>query len=244
MQHRSAPDDGLVSRDEHADRDDLHAVGQRRQDHVVDLGRVAFDAEHAGHREAIDVGVHDTDPQAVLGHGSSQVDGHRGLADTALARSHAVDPGQAVRLGEGDLTLRVVAAQGGAKLRALLVAHDPQGHVDTGDSLDSQERGSGVLGEGVLERAARDRQQNRDGGTPGVVDRDRLDHAELGDGLADLGVDDLGEGGEEGVLRWNWHDSMLGQPGALESRGRRIAGQERPAVRRSLHAALLHLVEQ
>jgi len=69
-----------------------------------------FDAEHAGHREAIDVGVDDTDPQAVLGHGGSEVDGHRGLADPTLARGHAVDPGQAVRLGEGDLALGIAAA--------------------------------------------------------------------------------------------------------------------------------------
>ena len=41
VQHRPAPDDRLVAGDEHADRDDLHAVRERRQDHVVDLGRAA-----------------------------------------------------------------------------------------------------------------------------------------------------------------------------------------------------------
>ena len=46
VQHRAAPHDRLVVGDEHADRDDLHVVGHRRQDHVLDLGGAALDAEH------------------------------------------------------------------------------------------------------------------------------------------------------------------------------------------------------
>ena len=64
---------------------------------------------------------------------------------------------------------------------------------------DRGQRRGGVLGEGVLQRAARDGEQDGHGDVAGVVDRDALDHAELGDGLADLGVDDRREGGVEGV---------------------------------------------
>jgi len=70
--------------------------------------------------------------------GGSEVDGHRRLAHAALARGNAVDPGQAVRLGEGDLALGIAAAQVGPQLGPLLVAHDPEGHGGGGDALDGQ----------------------------------------------------------------------------------------------------------
>ena len=77
VQHRPAPHDRLVARDEHADRDDLHVVLDGRQDHVVDLGGPLLDPEHAGHREAVDVGIDDAHAQALLGHHGGEVDGHR-----------------------------------------------------------------------------------------------------------------------------------------------------------------------
>ena len=105
MQHRAAPHDRLVVGDEHADRDDLHVVRDRRQDHVLDLGGPALDAEHPGHRVAVDVGVDDADREPAAGHRGREVDGDRRLADAALAGGDRVDPGQRAGLGERDLPL-------------------------------------------------------------------------------------------------------------------------------------------
>ena len=85
VQHGAAPDDRLLVLDEHADRDDLHPVGHGRHNHAVELGGDPVHAQHAGDGEAVDVGVDDAHTQALGGHGSGQVRGHRGLADSALA---------------------------------------------------------------------------------------------------------------------------------------------------------------
>ena len=83
-----------------------------------------------GTRVAVDVGVDDADLQAVGGHRRGQVDGHRGLADAALAGGDRVDPGQRAGLGERDLALGRAAAQRGRQLLALLVAHHVERDVD------------------------------------------------------------------------------------------------------------------
>ena len=54
-----------------------------------------------------------------------------------------------------------------------------------------------LLLERVAERAAGDGERDRDGHLA-AGDRDRPDHVELGDRLAQLRVDDVGEGGEDG----------------------------------------------
>ena len=69
----------------------------------------------------------------------------------------------------------------------------------------------GVLGEGVLERAGRDGEQDRDGDVAGLVGGDALDHAELGDRLADLGVDDRLERSVQGVGADLGHGPSLGR---------------------------------
>ena len=90
VEHRSAPDDGLVAGHKHPDRNDLHLVRDGRQDHVVDLGRALLDPEHPRDREAVDVSVDDADPQALLGQGRREVDGDRRLADATLAGGHGI----------------------------------------------------------------------------------------------------------------------------------------------------------
>ena len=86
VQHRAAPDDGLVFAREEAHRDQRDAVGLGRDDHVVDDGRRAVDAEHARHREAPHVGVDGGDRVAALRERDREVGGDRRLADAALAR--------------------------------------------------------------------------------------------------------------------------------------------------------------
>ena len=54
------------------------------------------EAEDAGDREAVHVGIHDAHAQAALGEGDREVRGDRRLADAALAARHRVDAGQRV----------------------------------------------------------------------------------------------------------------------------------------------------
>ena len=64
-------------------------------------------------------------------------------------------------------------------------------------------RGGDVLGEGVLHRAAGDRQVELDERRrPPGLDRHVLDHAQLGDRAADLGVVDGAQRGADRVGRW------------------------------------------
>ncbi len=199
MEHGPAPHNRLIAGDKHAYRDDLHVMGHRRHDHVVDLRGRRRHPEHPGDREAVHVSVHDTDPQAVSRHRGREVDGDRGLADAALAGGHGIHPREGAGLGKRDFALRDPAAELGFERGALLVAHDIEDDVDRGDPVDSHERRGGVAAERVFEWAASDGEPDFEGRVSGVVDGDRLDHAEFGDRLADLGVVDLREGSEEGI---------------------------------------------
>src|SRR5579875_2696958 len=58
----------------------------------------ALEAEHAGHREAPDVGVEQPHGVAPAGEGGGQVDGHGRLAHPALAGGHRHDPGRRAEL--------------------------------------------------------------------------------------------------------------------------------------------------
>src|SRR6185436_4999183 len=66
VQHRPAPDDRLVGRDQHAHRDHLDAVRRRRHDPLVgrDLRRVG-DAQHLRDVRAVDVAVEQPDARAL-----------------------------------------------------------------------------------------------------------------------------------------------------------------------------------
>lgn len=127
VEHRSAPHDRLVAGHEHADRDDLHVVRDGRQDHLVDLGRLVLDAQHAGDREAVDVGVDDAHLEALLGEGGREVGGDRGFADAALARRDGIHAGEAAGLGEGDLLLGGTPTQVGAQARRAAPPTSPRG---------------------------------------------------------------------------------------------------------------------
>ena len=102
VQHRAAPDDGLALGHEVADRDAAHAPRLGRQQHLVDDDRLAVGAEHAGDREAVDVGVDDADRVALGGERDGEVDGDAGLADAALAGRDEQRAGPRAGLGERD----------------------------------------------------------------------------------------------------------------------------------------------
>ena len=155
------------------------------------------DAQHPRHGEPVDVGVDDAHPQPRRGHGRRQVDGHRRLADTTLAGGDRIHAGQRAGSGEGDLLVGLAATQLGPQRAALLLAHDVERHVDRRDTGDRGQRVGDVAGQRLLHRAARHGEEDRGRHPSGVVDVDGLDHAELGDGFADLGVVDLRERGQQ-----------------------------------------------
>lgn len=154
VEHRPAPHDGGVALGEHADGDDLHAVGVGRHDHLLDLGGTAGDAEHAGHRVAVDVGVDHADLAALGRHRRGEVDRHRGLADAALAARHRVDTGQRGRLGERDLLGRLTAPELLLEGLALFFAHHVEVDLHPGDTRDLGDGGGDVTRDRVAQGTA------------------------------------------------------------------------------------------
>ena len=141
VQHRPAPDDGLVARGEHADRDDLHAVGVGRHDHLLDLGRAAAHAEHARDRVAVDVGVDDADlagPAAAIA--AARLTVTDDLPTPPLPDATAYTRVSELGLGEGDLLGRRAAAELVAQRRrcsSLITSRSTWTRGDAGDALET-----------------------------------------------------------------------------------------------------------
>ena len=132
------------------------------------LGR----AEHARDRVAVDVGVDEADREALRGHRHGEVDGHRRLADAALAGGDGVDPGQGAGLGERDLALVVAAAQRraapcAARRSSRRARRRPRSTPGTAPTAVGH-----VAGDGVAHRAAGHREQHGDRATPSATSRD------------------------------------------------------------------------
>jgi hypothetical protein len=214
VQHRAAPEDGRVVGDEHADGDDLHVVRDGREDHPLDLGRPAGDAEHPWHRVPVDVRVDDPHLEPGPCHRGGQVDGHRGLADAALARCDREHAGEGVGLRERDLLVGLPTPQLPLQCLALLGAHHVELDLDAGHPGDALDRRGHLAGDLVAHRAAGDRQEHLDPDLAARLDPHRLDHAQLGDRPADLrvvhggqcGVHQIGRrgGGHASMLRRGW----------------------------------------
>jgi len=207
VQHRAPPDDGLVLAGEEAHGDALHVVGDRRHDHLVDDHGRLVDAEHAGHREAVHVGIEDADFVAETGEGDGDVHRDRGLADAALAARDAEHARAGACLGEGDvgrlllpLSLRLACLQTLPQRVALLVGHHAEGDVDMVDAVEGLHRVRDPVGELGAQRAAGDGEGDVDG-DGGAVDVDATNHVEVDDAPVQLGIlhgakglDDLGFG--------------------------------------------------
>ena len=156
------------------------------------------DAEHARDRVAVDVGVDDADPQALGGHRGGEVDGHRRLADAALAGGDRRRRGSATRAWRtGPRARRGRRAACVAERLALLVGHDAELDAHGGRRRARAPTAAVTsLRDLVAHRAAGDGQQARGRRrVPSAAISTRVDHAELGDRAVDLGVVDRREGG-------------------------------------------------
>jgi hypothetical protein len=208
VQHWPPPDHGGLLGHEESHRDDLHAVGLERQDHVVEPDRLAGDADHPGNGEAPDVGVEDAHAVSLGSQGARQVHRDAGFAHATLAGRYGDDR----RVGsDEELALllrsgRPASSKFRDELRSLLLAHRGQLHVDAFDAEGSKGVGH-VRRDPVLQRTALDRDQDVDPHRA-VVHLDALQHADVLDRLADLGVEhvpqclaDLILGDQRGLLR-------------------------------------------
>ena len=219
VQHRAAPDDGLVLAREEAHRDEPHSVGRGRHDHVVDeCGRV-LDAEHPGHREAPHVGVDRGDAVTALRERDREVGRDRRLAHTPLARRDRQHPcarvDERVRTGPGRLAVRRggvddperigrrLALQHAGDGRELVLTHRPYVDLDAFHSLDRAGRGPDPVHQLVADGLVRDRQGEGDD-HGGAVGGDPLDHPQLDDRAAQLGVVDGPQGLTGGLPDGLW----------------------------------------
>ena len=75
---------------------------------------------------------------------------------------------------------------------ALFVTHDIKDDVDSSDPLDRDDSGGDVGDDGFAQRTSGDGEVNGDFGNTVITDLNGLDHAQFGDGLADLGVFNAG----------------------------------------------------
>ena len=209
MQHGPAPADRLRTVDEHADRDHLHVVRDRREDHLAHLGGL-----HPGHpeqprdREAEHVGIHDAHRQPPRGQGDAEVGSECRLADAALAARDRVDAGQGVR---AELErLRPAAAQFVGERLTFLARHHTDAERHRSDPGRAGDGRTHVTFDRVGGRASDDRQLQVDGCRARLVDGHRTDHVQLGDRPPQLGVDHAGEGLADALVEWSDEVGRIG----------------------------------
>ena len=188
VEHRPAPHQRLVVVDEEADRHQLQVVRDRRDHQLVDEHRLLVDPEHLRDRVAVDVGVEDADPRAPC------------AANAAARLTVSVDL-PTPPLPEATAITRVVGSSwialsdsgrpprsfevSAARSSGLMTSNSSRTAVD---ALDGADLTRDLLLERVPERAAGDGERDRDRDVA-AGDRDLADHVELGDRLAQLGID-------------------------------------------------------
>ncbi len=96
------------------------------------------------------------------------------------------------------VALRPPATQFAAERGPFLRAHHVEGKLHRRDSGDRADLAADLFLEGMSERASDDRQRDRDGDLT-AADGQVAHHVELGDGLAQLGIDHPRERGEDHV---------------------------------------------
>ena len=86
VQHGAPPDNGLLVGDEVTHRQTAHTVNQSRNHGVAQNNGIVRSAQHLGERESVDVRVEYPDFVSRLRQGDGEIDRHRRLTHTALAR--------------------------------------------------------------------------------------------------------------------------------------------------------------
>ena len=190
--------------------------GALQRDHLPRSGLdVPFHAQQAWDGEAPDVGVEDADGQASRGQGHGQVDRDRGFADPTFARGDGQHAG-----GRGDRRIGSVLAclppgprhDGGPLVRV----HGRHLHVDGTDPVERAHVVEDVLLDLTPQRAGGDGQGHVDDHVP-VRDSDGPDHAQIHDGVPELGVDHRPQAVADLLL--------TDRPRASPRRGRRCGGR-------------------
>src|SRR5579875_2337059 len=174
---RAAPDKRAAGVEQEDDRHQLDAVGFERHDAVLVELRLVRVAHHHWNAGAVDVGIEQTDSGAVLCQRDGDIDGHRRLADAALA---AGDRDRVLDTGKGLFVRQAGAARPhpGRELQA-----------DISHTGECHDRRLDVAIDRVPEGAGRRGQLNVNGYLA-ALDRDIFDHAELDQAAADLWVVD------------------------------------------------------
>src|SRR5882762_490278 len=103
MQHRPAPDEGLVPGIKKTDRNGLQSMDSQRLDAIVPQDfRLFARSKHQRDVRTVDIGVEEPHAMAQPGKDNRQVNGQSGLADSSLARTDGddgIDAGERLRSG-------------------------------------------------------------------------------------------------------------------------------------------------
>ena len=164
-------------------REDLAgAVGQLR------AGQARLHTEHAGDREAPDVGVEHPDRQSACRDCRREVGGDRRLADAALP---AADRDHAGRRGDlrGRRLLRRVQTRALHHGGALILGHLGVLDRDLAHAGDARDLRLHVVGDLPAQRAGRGGERHLHGDVATGVDGDVAHHAEVDDGGVELGIE-------------------------------------------------------
>src|SRR5882762_6183168 len=101
MQHRPAPDEGLVPGIKKSDRNGLQSMNSQRLDTIVPQDfRLFARSKHQRDVWTVDIGVEESHAMAQLGKDDRQVNRQSGFADSSLAGAHGddrVDTGEWLR---------------------------------------------------------------------------------------------------------------------------------------------------
>ncbi len=202
VQHRPAPDHRGVAGGEHPDRDDLHAVRLRRQDHLVDLGRQVARRRACAARSGRRCRRRPRRPRGPCSpwppRGSpSPTTCRRRPCPRRPRRPGSSSPGCANGI-TGSSASPFTVLRSSRRCSSFMTSSSTETAETPGDR---RHRVGDPAGDGVLHRAAGHGQVDRDLDLAVVEDADVLDHAQLGDRTVDLGVLDTGECGADRLDR-------------------------------------------
>ena len=195
VEHEAPPHDRLllVGEEPHGqDPQRARADPALERDHLPGPGLdVTLHAQETGHGETPDVGIEHADHVTACGQRDGQVHRDRGLADAALARGDGQHPGAGRHRRLRSILLGLPAGTGHDG-GPLVCVHGGDPHLDGGHPVERP---------GVADDVTLDLRAQRAGGDgQGHVDRDPspvlvdgAHHAQVDDGVAQLGVDHLAQ---------------------------------------------------